>query len=189
VHWRGRGQGKWRFLDLLPDALGILGERMFNDTEILALNEEIVVTRLLARERFQAIRSGGTLELWTAARAAYDAFRVALETDKADEAQKHAQELGGLLRRGVETQSLMDAARREFMDIIEGSRKLADTEIKRREKMEYYMTVEQANVLAAALAQAVLEVVKDPKEKRQVIENVMAILQRTAPAPLPQPAE
>ena len=181
--------GKWRFLDMLPDALGSLGERMFHDTEILAQNEEIVVARLLARERLQGIRMGGTLELWQAARAAYDAFRVALESDKADEAQKHAQELGGLLRKGTESQSLIDSARRDFLDTLESARKLAETEIKRREKMEYYMTVEQANVLAAALAQAVLEVVKDPKEKRLVVENVMAILRRSAPAPLPQPAD
>lgn len=145
-----------------------------DDTELLAMREEIALLDARLTDVLSRVDTGEAGELWSQARDAYSALTDALQKKDADGINYSMVTLGRLLGRGQADW----AAWREITNLLEQRRKLVESERKRLVEMQQMITAEQAVNYASALALAVKEHVTDPGLLSKINEDFRRLLSR-----------
>jgi DnaJ-domain-containing protein 1 len=149
-----------------------------NDPELLALTEEIAVDVARLQELFAKLNKGEAANVWENALASIIAFRKALvQGITGEELVARVDNLQMLFTNGINEYSAWD----EIMRVQTHVRKLVVAENKHRESMQYFITVERAQVMNAIWLEAVRRIV--PK---QLMEPLLRELQQLQEANGPQ---
>ncbi|MDQ3498954.1 MAG: hypothetical protein M3514_15895 [Actinomycetota bacterium] len=158
----------------MPSELFEHFERFVNDPKITHHRESLATIDVLIQEAWDDYEDGGTPELWRALRTAWR--RVEKARAKGDSARLGGQldQVGHLIERGAEQ---IDRHER-ILKLLEGRRKHAVAETKRRLAEERTYTHEEATAFYAGLGEAVRKHISDPKMLNAIFNDIAAIAGR-----------
>jgi hypothetical protein len=148
--------------------------RFANDREITHHRESIAQIDLLINEAWEDYEDGGTPELWRSLRSAWRRVEKARAKSDAARLGEALDGVGQLIERGVDQFHRNE----RILRLLEGRRKHANSETKRRLAEERTYTHEEATAFYLGLGEAVRKHVTDPEMLNAVINEVMAIAGR-----------
>lgn len=143
----------------MPTRLVADVERALADPDLISLRLESAITSARMNDLLARVDPGEAGILWRKARAAMADFRAAQRADDAPAAATALRELEDVLGRGVQDYAAWD----EWFKAVEMRRRLADTERRRLEALEYHITKQQGALLVARVYDIVSRHVADPK--------------------------
>lgn len=175
--------GKWskvipiRLLDRYKEAEG--------DTELLALRSEISLVDTRIGEILSKLDQGESGSVWKWLQDRMDDFnRLNRHAQNIKDEERRKQKLAeaaealsdvqALINRGASDWQVWD----EVMRLIDARRRLVDSEQKRLIAMQQMITTDRALTYAAALGQAVADVVKDREQLRAINDKFRFIMSR-----------
>lgn len=163
-HYQGKGYSKH-----LPMRLREAYAIVRDDPGILEFNESIALVESRVVDLLSRVDTGESGQIWKELR---DAWRAFTQSGDDNEARKDAiRTLGVLIQRGHADAAIWG----DLITTIENSRRLKDSERKRRMDAHTTVTAEQAMGFATALAEVVRKYVRDPAVL-QAITNDWAAL-------------
>lgn len=176
---RGPSHPRWRhgrtsvYRDLLPERMRETFTRIMDDPKLLALETDIGLLETRQVELLTAMQEG--LDPGAALMAITEHLKdlsVAVATANMVGIGLAAEEIAEAAQNGVQTANVWN----EFMRLGEAKRKLVETEGKRLERMQTYMSASEARardqLLIGILVQAVRQV-SNPQEGRKVLSMVI----------------
>ncbi len=114
-------------------------DRLLTDEELLRLDDNIALLDLRIVDLVSSLTEGGNpAQMWKQAFKYWDLMWRATARGDSDAVAKHRNELDDILRTGIREIATWD----EIQDRSEARRKLTDSEVRRREKMQYLVMVE-----------------------------------------------
>ena len=114
-------------------------DRLLSDEDLLSLDDNIALLDLRIVTLVDSLmEEGNPAELWKAAVKSWNYLDRAIDRIDADGIDRHTKELGTILEKGIREIATWD----EIQDRTEARRKLTDSEVMRREKMQYMVLVE-----------------------------------------------
>jgi hypothetical protein len=149
-----------RYSKVIPTHLTRQYEAAQTDTDLLGIQEDIVLHDALLRGALDAMSRGEAGELWVTLKKTWDEYQKALKSQNKPnppDPQDSLDTVGFLIAEGY--QDYM--ARIEVRQMIQERAKLVEAEGKRMERAQQTLTSNQAMSLAQALLQAVVAHVTD----------------------------
>lgn len=138
------------------------------DPDLLNLNDEINLARVLLMDAMRGIDTGEAGRLWSMLKAEWTTLQAANRDKDADRARETLNEIGRLINRGVADY----AARQEVLETADRVRRLVETEGKRRTTMHQMITAERATLLISALVDIVMRRVDDPRTRQLIAADI-----------------
>ncbi len=158
----------------MPSELFEHFSRFVNDPNITSHRESIASIDVLIQEAWDDFEEGGTPELWRDLRTAWRRVEKARARGDSARLGEKLDRVGHLIERGAEQ---IDRHMR-ILKLLEGRRKHAVAETKRRLAEERTYTHEEATAFYMGLGEAVRKHVSDPKVLNAIINDVTAIAGR-----------
>jgi len=159
-----------RYSSVMPERMRARYAESLADPQLEALRGDIALVDARLEDVLGRVDTGEAGSLWTALFNAWEDFQSARRLGDEDRTEWALNDLESLIGRGVTDA----AAWAEVMGLIERRRKLVESELKRLEKMQQVLTIEQAMTLVAAVQEAVRRNVRD----RGILAAIEADLSR-----------
>jgi len=163
-----------RYSKNLPDRLAERYEQSRNDTELLAMREDISLIDARISDILKRVDTGEAGAVWKKARDVYDELVDALAKKDAVLASAKTKTLGDVIKRGQSDY----AAWNEIVSLVDQRRKLIEAEQKRLVAANYILKVEEATLLMSALAAAVKKYVPDSNVLFQINQEFIRLSER-----------
>lgn len=160
-----------RYSKLLPRDLATRYRRAVKDADLLVMSDEIALLDARLGELLGAVQSGGGGASWQMARDHFGAFVVAMRGGDTARVALAVEDLRRVLDGGVHAEENWQLV----YEVIEQRRRLVETEQRRRLAAGTMLKAEEAQVLIAALLEAVRDNVSD-RDTRAAIGREFARL-------------
>lgn len=147
-----------RYSKYLPQRLVERYETATQDTELLAMKEDIALLDARLSDLLRRVDTGEAGTAWREARTAYRKVVNAIRAEDGQAIMAGMDELDNVLGRGASDY----AAWNEIQSILEQRRRLVESEQKRLVMGQQMVTTEEATILIAALLDAIHRSVNDP---------------------------
>ena len=144
------------------------------DTNIHDLTDELALTDALLNRLVEKIGSGDSLRLIEKLRIELDGFESAQGREDSDDAAKHLDAIGFLIRRGASLTEQVE----EVSRLVDRRRKLADSHRRQLTAAQQMISRDQAMAFAGALVSAVRRHVTDPAKLRAIQEDFSVAIGR-----------
>lgn len=167
-HYAGKGYSR-----VLPQRLVDAYLTMRNDPDLLVFNDNIALVETRIHDLLKRVDTGESGSLWKELRSAWQAFVQASQSSDEDARRDAMRAVASLIQRGHQDAVLWD----QIGDHLDLSRRLKDSERRRRMDAQASVTAEQALAFATTLADTVKRHVKDPATLRLINADFAAILQ------------
>ena len=148
--------------------------RFVNDPKITHHRESIAQIDVLIQEAWDDFEDGGTPELWWSLKTAWRKVQKARAEGDVARLGEALDKVGLLIKRGGEQVHRHE----KILKLLEGRRKHANAETKRRMAEERTYTHEEATAFYLGLGEAVRTHVTDPKALNAIINEIAAIAGR-----------
>jgi hypothetical protein len=142
------------------------------DPELLAVRDDIALVDSRVSDLLERIEKGEAGKLWTEAQEEYKAFRQASARADPQDTREHLAKLDAILGRGVAEFAAWD----ELGRWLEQRRRLVETEMRRLQKLQQFLTAEQAQMLVVAVGEVVKRHVKNPDTLQAVARDLAGLL-------------
>lgn len=146
-----------RYSKHLPARLSSRYHEAQADVKLLELREEIALTDARLADVLVRVDTGESGALWKLLRAAFDHFKRASSLQDGDGMAAALYDIERLIERGTSDY----AAWHEVSKLLDQRRRLVESERKRVIEAQLVMTIEEANVLLAAMTNAIQRHVQD----------------------------
>jgi hypothetical protein len=157
-----------RYSQHLPQRLQARYDQAEADGDLIALNGEIAALEVRLGEILEGLDVKAPAEAW---KQAQKLFADATNPQNAGQGSA-LQELGRILEKGVREAYAWE----EFAQLADVKRKLHDTELKRRQALEQFITVKESQALGAALLNVVRKHVSDPTIRDRIALELVSLL-------------
>lgn len=164
-------------------------ERTMNRDDLVHLRGEIALLEAREVDLLQQVQGGGSKDFWKKIRSLrkkHDALQEALEDARANGAkwdqakvdEKQAEidtvttEILGMIDKGADEAQVWE----EILSTVEMRRRLSDTERRRLEMLQAFLTPDQALAFASNLVAIIRDVVADRKQISAIVARVQALL-------------
>jgi hypothetical protein len=147
------------------------------DTNIHDLTDELALTDALVNRLVERIGSGDSLRIMEKLRVEWDGFEAAQGRGDSDDAARHLDAVGFLIRRGASVTEQVE----EVSRLVDRRRKLADSHRRQLTAAQQMITRDQAMAFAGALISAVRRHVTDSAKLRAIGEDFSAAIGRDRP--------
>jgi len=163
-----------RYVKGLADKKAKVIDNLLRDEDLLKLDDNIALMDLRIIELVDSLMEGGNpAELWKKALKSWELMWMATAREDSDAVAKHRNNLDEILRQGVREITTWD----EIADRTETRRKLADTEMKRREKMQYLVMVEDTLKDYMALGRMIRRAIIGADISEEAQQSILGMIQ------------
>lgn len=153
-----------RYSKSLPDRLAARYVEATQDSELLALRDEIALTDTLIVDTVEKLDTGGSKAHFIALRQKWDEYQRYQKQGDAPKSTTALWELGNLITEGLRDFTLLD----DIARLIEQRRKLSESERKRLIEMRQLFTAEQAVLLLGAITDIIARNVTDRDTRARI---------------------
>jgi hypothetical protein len=157
-----------RYSKYLPTRLVERYHESANDSELLALREEVALIDSRLVDLVRRVDSGEAGELWRSLSAENSALDAARRTGDQAGVLAAIQSIQTLIRRGMGDYAAWD----EIVRLVDQRRKLVESERKRLVEMQQLITSDQAMTLLAAVQVSIKTHVSDPMILRAIADDM-----------------
>lgn len=171
-HWKHGKYSKY-----LPERLHTRYQEAVNDDDLLALRDEIALTRSRITELLERIDAGESGQLWRLLRRELTAFETAQKDQRVEDAATHLNEIRRLIRQGLADWAIWDDIRSN----METHRRLVESERKRLVDMQQMITAERAFLLVNRIGEIILENVSDRKARTAISKDLNLLVDYITP--------
>ena len=161
-----------KYSKVLPDRLLERYQAGREDSELLAMREELLVMDSRLADLISRVESGESGELWKKIKKSFEDFSAALKAGDSDEIARNLSEMQRLITRGQGDYQTW----REVSNVIEQRRKLVESERKRMLEMQQFLSVEQGMTMVLSVAGIVKRYITDPEQLASVSNELASIL-------------
>jgi hypothetical protein len=177
----GRPISSGKYSKVLPARLAESYLEARQDSELLALRDEIALCDARLGDLLKRVDTGESGRLWRDLRAAWVALEMARESQDGDAMASALKLVGQLIQRGQADYAAWD----EVHKTLDARRKLTESERKRLVELQAVVTAEQAMGLVARVLGIVREHVKD-RETLALMSAEFAALMAVKPKMIEQ---
>lgn len=142
-----------------------------NDPELLAVRHDIALMDGRIADLLSRVDAGDSAALFDKASEAFRGFRAALERNDGETMRIHLQTLDRLLAQGRSDY----AAWEDVRVLLEQRRKMIETEMRRLEKMQQFVTAEEVTALVTAIGHVAKRVIKDPQVLNEFTAELLSL--------------
>lgn len=153
-----------RYSKALPERLAARYVEATQDSELLALRDEISLTDTLIVDTVEKLDTGGSKAHFLALRQKWDEFQRYEKQGDGPKTSAALWELGNLITDGLRDFTLLD----DIARLIEQRRKLSESERKRLIEMRQLFTAEQAVLLLGAITDIIARNVTDRDTRARI---------------------
>jgi hypothetical protein len=143
----------------MPARLRDRYQEAMDDPDLLNITRDLALLEARITDLLQRVDFGEAGRHWSKAQNTFVAFKDAVDRGDSETMRIHLNSLERILAKGTADY----AAWEEVISTIEQRRKLTETEMRRLEKMNQFVTAEQVSTLMASIAEAAKRVIQDPK--------------------------
>jgi len=141
------------------------------DPELLAVRHDISLLDTRIADLLSRVDAGDSAALFDKASEAFRGFRSALERNDAETMRIHLQTLDRLLAQGKSDYAAWDDVR----VLLEQRRKMIETEMRRLEKMQQFVTAEEVTALIASIGHVAKRVIKDTQVLNEFTSELLTL--------------
>lgn len=150
-------------------------ERMdafLQNPDYLSMRDDIALLDTRLSEQLERLEGADTKEAWGKVKSA------AILLQKKAEFDRELLNIYRILQSAIQSYQEDREAWGEIVAIIDKRRKVADTERRRIEAAQQYLTLPEANAMMTVLVEAVMDIVKDPMERSAISDRLRVFAQR-----------
>ena len=141
------------------------------DTELLAVRQDIAMLDARIADLLGRVDTGLSAEIFEEAGKALNAYKTAKAAHDAVNAKVHMRTLEQLIFKGKTDYAAWEDVRR----LMEQRRKLIETEMRRLEKMQQFITAEEVAALISAIGHTAKRVIKDPQVLNEFTTELLSL--------------
>lgn len=161
-----------RYSKYLPDRVIARYEEAQNDTELLALKDEIALVDARVSDLLSRADRGEAASAWKALRKSYRELQISIRQQDGDRTASALVNLEEAVSQGYSDYMVWS----EVMELIEARRRLVESERKRLVEMNQMITAEQLILLSGALLEAIRTRVDDPVTRTAIANDLRQLL-------------
>ena len=143
-----------------------------DDTELLSIRRDLALIEARIGDVLERVDFGEAGRHWSRAQNTFVAFKDAVDRGDSETMRIHLNTLERVLAKGTADY----AAWEDVIKLIEQRRKLTETEMRRLEKMQQFVTAEQVSNLMVAIAEASKRIIQDPKILNEFTAELATLL-------------
>lgn len=143
-----------------------------DDDELLSIRRDLALIEARIGDVLERVDFGEAGKHWSRAQNTFVAFKDAVDRGDSETMRIHLNTLERVLAKGTSDYAAWEG----IIGLIEQRRKLTETEMRRLEKMQQFVTAEQVSNLMVSIAEASKRIIQDPKILNEFTAELASLL-------------